>query len=96
MEPTRADVDSWSGRTLLEFGASWCPHCQAVQAPLRSLLASHPEVKHVRVEDGKGKPLGRSFAVKLWPNFVLLRDGQVTGQLARPPVAELAELLANG
>lgn len=50
----------------------------------------------MRVEDGKGKPLGRSFAVKLWPNFVLLRDGQVTGQLARPPVAELAELLANG
>ena len=31
-----------------------------------------------------GQPLGRSFGVKLWPTFVLMRDGQVLQQLARP------------
>jgi thioredoxin 1 len=48
-------------------------------------------VSHVKVEDGPGRPLGRSFRVKLWPSFVFLRDGRVLRQLARPSHAELDE-----
>ena len=47
-------------------------------------MSEFPSVRHVKVEDGKGKPLGRSFAVKLWPTLVFLRDGRVVRQLARP------------
>jgi thioredoxin 1 len=46
-------------------------------------------VKHLKVEDGPGRPLGRSFRVRLWPNLVFLKDGVVVRQLARPSVAEL-------
>jgi thioredoxin 1 len=53
------------------------------------LLEQHPHIRHITVEDGRGKPLGRSFRVKLWPNFVLMRDGQVIRQLARPRAEEL-------
>lgn len=45
----------------------------------------------MKVEDGPGLPLGRSFGVRLWPNLVFLRDGQVVRQLARPSGTELAE-----
>ena len=45
----------------------------------------------MKVEDGKGKPLGRSFRVKLWPTFVFLRDGQPIRQAVRPGTAELRE-----
>lgn len=88
-EPTRSEVDAFQGLTLLEFGAEWCPHCQAVQPTLQKLLAEHPEVRHLKVEDGKGRRLGRSYAVKLWPNLVLIRDGQVLEQLARPDQSSL-------
>lgn len=88
-EPTRAEVDALSGPTVLEFGVAWCPHCQAVQPGLRDLLEAHSGVRHVKVEDGKGRPLGRSFAVKLWPNLVFLQDGKVLEQLARPDRAAL-------
>ena len=86
-EPTRAQVEALPGLSLLEFGAAWCPHCQAVQPLLQQLVPA--EVRHLKIEDGKGRPLGRSFAVKLWPNLVLLRDGQVQAQLARPDRASL-------
>lgn len=43
----------------------------------------------MKVEDGPGYPLGRSFGVRLWPNLVFLRDGQVVRQLARPSRADL-------
>jgi thioredoxin 1 len=88
-EPTRHEVDAIPGPLLVEFGAPWCPHCQALQPRLASLLSHFPQVNHIKVEDGKGKPLGRSFRVKLWPNLVFLRDGQVLQQSARPEEDEV-------
>ena len=83
-EPTRAEIEALPGPVLLEFGASWCPHCQGLEPALSSLLDEFPTVRWIWVEDGKGKPLGRSFRVKLWPNLVFLKAGQVVMQLARP------------
>lgn len=89
---TREELDTSRGLVLVEFGAEWCPHCQAVQTELERLLQNVP-LRHLKVADGKGKPLGRSFAVKLWPNFILLENGQIIKQLARPSEAELVDLL---
>src|SRR5881227_2475606 len=65
-EPTRDEVDRWPGPAVLEFGAGWCPHCQGAQPAIAAALDRFPNVRHVKVGDGKGKPLGRSFQVKLW------------------------------
>ena len=84
MEPTRTEVDALPGATVLEFGASWCPICQGARPLIESVLAEHPGINHVRVEDGKGKALGRSFRVKLWPTLVFLKDGQELARVVRP------------
>jgi thioredoxin 1 len=88
-EPTRAEIDALPGPVLVEFGAPWCPHCQAIQPQLAELLGRQPQVHHIKVEDGRGKPLGRSFKVKLWPNLVFMNDGQVIQQSARPDADEV-------
>ena len=90
-ELTRDEVDRMAGAVVLEFGASWCPHCQAIQAEMRTALENHPEFQHIKVEDGKGKPLGRSFRVKLWPTLVFLRGGQQVSQLVRPLADDIAK-----
>jgi thioredoxin 1 len=92
-EPRREDIDALSGPILVEFGTAWCEHCQALQRPLETLLASFPQVRHIKVEDGKGRPLGRSFGVKLWPNLVFLRDSRIVKQLARPQQEEVRAAL---
>ena len=91
---TRADVDKLAGPIVLEFGAQWCGHCAALRPHLAKLLAPIPEVRHIGIEDGKGKPLGRSFAVKLWPTLVFLLDGQVIRRLVRPSPDVVEEALA--
>ena len=94
-EPAPADVAGWPGTVLLEFGTDWCGHCRAAQPLIAAALAPHPAVRHQKVFDGPGKPLGRSFGVKRWPTLVLLRDGAEVGRWVRPADGrELAEALA--
>ena len=95
-EPQRAAVDALRGACLLEFGAPWCGHCQRAQPLIETALASQPAVEHIKVEDGPGLPLGRSYRVKLWPTLVFLRDGQEVARLVRPQTGqEIAQALAQ-
>jgi len=56
---------------------------------LAALLQQYPQVRYRNVEDGRGRPLGRSFRVKLWPTLVFLRDGQVVKLAVRPGPPEV-------
>ena len=83
-QPARADIDALSGPAVLDFGTNWCGHCQASLPVVAQAMATHGGVRHIRVEDGSGRTLGRSFRVKLWPTLVFLRDGQEIARLVRP------------
>ena len=86
--PTREEIDASQGPILLEFGTGWCGHCQAAAPAIAQALAEFPGVAHIKVEDGPGRPLGRSFRVKLWPTAIFLKDGQEIARVVRPVAAE--------
>jgi thioredoxin 1 len=69
---------------MLEFGTGWCGHCQAAEPLVMAALEKHPHVRHLRIEDGRGRRLGRSYGVKLWPTLVFLREGAECARLVRP------------
>jgi thioredoxin 1 len=99
-DPSRDDVERTSGPLVIEFGASWCGICRATRPLIEGAKQRHGDVPHVRVEDGPGRPLGRSFGVKLWPTLVFLRDGHEVTRLVRPrhgeEVAKAFALVAGG
>lgn len=91
----REEVDAWTGLALLQFGTDWCGHCQAAAPAVSEALAEAPPLRHLLIEDGPGRPLGRSFRVKLWPTLILLRDGREIARLVRPTEsAAVAQWLA--
>ncbi len=83
-EPQRDETDALAGPTVLEFGTSWCGHCRAAQPLIAAAFAAHPSVRHIRIEDGSGRQLGRTFGVKLWPTLVFLSDGHELDRVVRP------------
>lgn len=86
--PGREEIDATEGIVLLEFGAPWCGHCQLAAPAVAEALAEFPGVEHIKVEDGPGRPLGRSFRVKLWPTLIALRDGVEIARAVRPEEVE--------
>lgn len=81
---SRADVDALSGVSVIEFGTDWCGHCNAAQPLIEEVIAKYPQVRRLKIEDGSGRRLGRSFRVKLWPTLVFMCDGQEVARLVRP------------
>ena len=82
--PDRAEVAALRGPVVLEFGTDWCGHCLAARPFVERALAATPGVRHLKIEDGPGRALGRAFRVKLWPTLVFLRDGVELARVVRP------------
>ena len=83
-QPARSDIDALAGPLVIEFGTAWCGYCMAAQPLIERALKDHPALRHLKVEDGPGRPLGRSFRVKLWPTLIFLVHGQEVARLVRP------------
>ncbi len=85
---TREEVDAWPGAAVVQFGTNWCGYCQAAQPLVQQAFDDFPAVRHAAVEDGPGRPLGRSYRVKLWPTLIFLKNGVELSRLVRPDSAE--------
>lgn len=96
VEPKRDEVDQLSGPMVIEFGTAWCGYCRGAQSLIADAFAAHPNVRHLKVEDGSGRRLGRSFTVKLWPTLIFMKAGQEVARVVRPQsVKEISEAFAK-
>lgn len=82
--PTREELDQISGPLVVEFGTGWCGYCRAAQPSIAEAFEGNQAVQHYKIEDGKGRRLGRTFGVKLWPTLIFMRDGEEVSRLVRP------------
>lgn len=87
-EPSKEAVEKLQGPAVLEFGENWCGYCKAAQPLIEAAFAGHENVRHMKILDGKGRPLGRSYRVKLWPTLIFLRDGAEVARVVRPEDAD--------
>ena len=68
---------------MIKFGTDGCGYCQGAQPVIEEAFEGSP-VRRLKVEDGPGRPLGRSFRVKLWPTLIFMRGGKEIARVVRP------------
>lgn len=92
LESSLPDPLEQTGRQVIEFGVDWCPHCQ-LAAPLVDTFIAETGIPLLRIEDGRGRALGRQFSVKQWPTLILLQDGIEIARSVRPSSLEAVRKL---
>jgi len=88
---TREQIDATGGPGWWWSGLKGWAFCGGAGRAISPARLRHPGVPNLKVEDGPGRALGRSFRVKLWPTLVFLSDGQEVSRLVRPADAKVIE-----
>jgi len=92
---TADDIAQAHPRLVLDFGTNWCGYCGRARTIVDPQMLAHPDIPHLRVEDGPGRRLGRHYKVKLWPTLIFLHEGIEVARIVRPHSAEeIADALA--
>jgi len=84
--PERPELDASSGAVVVEFGSNECGYCRQALPHITEAMTS-VTAQHFRIQDGKGRRLGRSFGVKLWPTLIFLHNGKEVARVVRPESA---------
>ncbi len=86
---------SSSKPTLLEFYATWCPHCQRMMpviAELKDEMDGRANIIQIEGDDNPG--MMDRFGVKGYPTFILYKDGEeVWRDSGEKPYSELADMI---
>lgn len=70
-------TDDMKGTVLVEFYATWCPHCQRMMPiveQVKELLAG--QVKVVQYDIDKNQKLADEAKVSSIPTFIVYKDGK--------------------
>lgn len=87
-------VSDAQGKVLVEFFATWCPHCQR-QQPITDEAASILDFPVYQVDIDQSPDLAQEYAADGFPTYVLFENGTPvdshTGECSLEEVLALAE-----
>ncbi len=79
----KAEVLDSQVPVLVDFWATWCAPCIAMEPTLEELAAAHlGKLKVVKVNIEDNQVTAQAFGVRSLPNFLLFKGGKVVGQIA--------------
>ena len=68
---------------LVDFWATWCAPCIAMEPTLEELATTHQgKLKVVKVNIEEKQVTAQQFGVRSLPNFLLFKGGKVVSQIA--------------
>lgn len=84
----QAALADTSKPTLVEFYATWCPHCQHEAPIVDELRREEGDRLHIVTIDTDAHPeLAKQFGVESFPSWFMFKDGQeVCRQTGEQPI----------
>lgn len=86
-----------SGKVLVDFSATWCGPCKALEPVFEEVVASlGDEVSAYKVDVDESMDIALSYKVMSVPTIILFEDGRESGQLVGLHSAPEIEALVRG
>lgn len=60
---------------LLEFFATWCPHCKAMEPVMVQMAQEMPEITFAQADVDQNDALSEAFGVESTPTFFYFKTG---------------------
>ena len=79
----KAEVIDSKIPVLVDFWATWCAPCIAMEPTLEELATTHQgKLKVVKVNIEENQVSAQAYGVRSLPNFLIFNGGKVVGQIA--------------
>lgn len=82
---------------VLEFFATWCPHCKAMQPVMEQASEQMPQITFVQADVDQNDALDEAFGVESTPTFFYFKNGQpVLTEIGQMSAQQLQGFIAKG
>ncbi len=77
---------------VVDFSASWCGPCRVVAPLVEQLAQEHQDIKVVKIDVDKDKPLAKRYEVRSIPAVLIFKNGELVENIVGvKPYEEFAD-----
>ena len=83
------------GYVLIDFGATWCGPCKAIDPFFNSLKEKYHSIKFLKIDIDENQEMARKYNINNIPAFILFKDGLEEDRLVGANKVKLEEMIST-
>jgi thioredoxin 1 len=89
------DAKIKSGLVFVDFYATWCGPCKAIEGQIKTFSTEYKSVKFIKIDIDTSKDLVKLYKINSVPTFIAFKNGVVFGTVSGANTTNIKKLLTS-